>query len=455
MNQEILRQAQDKQCQNCQTSFSIDASDFAFYKKMKVPPPTWCPECRMIRRMVFRNERNLYRRKDDALGKEVFSGIPPEAPMKMYEKEYWWSDAWDPMDYGQDYDFSQPFLVQFREFMYGVPWPSRNVLNLINSDYANNAANLKNCYLCFNTDTAEDSAYIVDTVSQNNCFDITSTTKAERCYDGMAVRECYQTFYSYVCIQCRDIWLSRDCTNCSFCFGCANLRNKQYYIFNRPYTKEAYFEALEHLIQDGSYRALEAAKQKAYQIWHSNPHKYMLSWHSMNATGDWNAYCKNIRSCFNVVEVEDSAYCQDVVKGVRDSYDFTVWGDQAEQVYEAVSVGVGCRAVKFSSNCWLAVYDIEYCINCHSSSNLFGCVGLRNKSYCIFNTQYSKDDYFLLREKIILQMNEMPYTDAQGKVFRYGEFFPPEFSPFAYNETMAQDFFPLNKETAGAKGYLW
>ena len=52
-------------------------------------------------------------------------------------------------------------------------------------------------------------------------------------------------------------------------------------------------------------------------------------------------------------------------------------------------------------------------------------------------------------------MNDMPYIDTQGKIYRYGEFFPPEFSPFAYNETIAQDFFPLTKDEAVHRGYIW
>lgn len=99
--------------------------------------------------------------------------------------------------------------------------------------------------------------------------------------------------------------------------------------------------------------------------------------------------------------------------------------------------------------------DLEYCAFCNGSSNCFGCVGLQKKSYCILNKQYSKDDFFALREKIIRHMNEMPYTNAMGRIYRYGEFFPPEFSPFAYNETIAQDFFPLTKEQAEVKGFLW
>ena len=99
-----------KICQNCTQEFRIEPEDFVFYEKIRVPPPTWCPECRMIRRFMFRNERNLYRRKDDVSGKEIFSMYPPEVPVKIYEKDYWWSDAWDATEYGKDYDFSRPFF---------------------------------------------------------------------------------------------------------------------------------------------------------------------------------------------------------------------------------------------------------------------------------------------------------------------------------------------------------
>ena len=42
-------------CQNCKKDFTIKSEDFSFYEKIKVPAPTWCPECRMIRRINFRN----------------------------------------------------------------------------------------------------------------------------------------------------------------------------------------------------------------------------------------------------------------------------------------------------------------------------------------------------------------------------------------------------------------
>ncbi|MDD5750486.1 MAG: hypothetical protein PHU56_02450, partial [Candidatus Pacebacteria bacterium] len=42
-----------------------------------------------------------------------------------------------------------------------------------------------------------------------------------------------------------------------------------------------------------------------------------------------------------------------------------------------------------------------------------------------------------------------------GRTYTYGEFFPPELSPFAYNETIAQEYFPLTKQQAIEQGYSW
>ena len=41
------------------------------------------------------------------------------------------------------------------------------------------------------------------------------------------------------------------------------------------------------------------------------------------------------------------------------------------------------------------------------------------------------------------------------KTGEWGEFFPLEFSPFAYNETIAYDYFPLTKEEVEKRGWSW
>jgi hypothetical protein len=94
-------------------------------------------------------------------------------------------------------------------------------------------------------------------------------------------------------------------------------------------------------------------------------------------------------------------------------------------------------------------------MQCTATSYSFGCVGLQKKQYCILNKQYTKEEYEALVPKIIAQMNDMPHTDKKGRVYKFGEFFPPELSPFSYNETVAFDDFPMDKEEALAEGYRW
>ena len=64
-----------KTCRVSGMKFAIFQSDLDFYdkvspvfngKKYQIPTPTLCPEERTRRRMIFRNERKLYKRKCDA-----------------------------------------------------------------------------------------------------------------------------------------------------------------------------------------------------------------------------------------------------------------------------------------------------------------------------------------------------------------------------------------------------
>ena len=126
--------------------------------------------------------------------------------------------------------------------------------------------------------------------------------------------------------------------------------------------------------------------------------------------------------------------------------DFGPWSNKSERMYEGINIGLQCADVKFSNECWSQLINAEYCFNCHSSSNLFGCNGLRKTEYCILNKQYTKEEYEQLVSKIKAKMT----NDKE-----YGEYFPMSLSPHAYNETVAQQFFPLTKEQALAKGYRW
>jgi hypothetical protein len=52
-----------------------------------------------------------------------------------------------------------------------------------------------------------------------------------------------------------------------------------------------------------------------------------------------------------------------------------------------------------------------------------------------------------------MEMGKNPYFDKREIVYKYGEFFPAELSPFAYNETLAQEFYPKTKEEIISFGF--
>ncbi|MFA6006416.1 MAG: hypothetical protein WC764_01665 [Candidatus Paceibacterota bacterium] len=445
-----------KTCQNCKKSFNIEPEDFEFYEKIKVPPPTFCPDCRLKRRLIWRNERALFKRKCDATGKEIFSMFHPDAQVRVYDRDYWWSDSWDATDYGREYDFNRPFFEQFKELIRDVPWFSRSVNDTVNSDYCMNAGWLKNCYLLFSAAYNENCNYSVDLDNSRECADLFFCSYCELCYTSCGCSNCYKVFYSVDCRNCQETFYSKNCTNCSNIFGCVNLNNKQYCIFNQQYSAEEYKNKLLEL-NPFSYENLDDNAEKFKEFAYRFPVRSMHGRQNVNVSGDHLNNSKNVSNSYYCGSLEDSRFCQFLLTppGSRDCYDFTVFGTNSELVYENCQSGIDVSRLKFCAYMYPASHDAEYSITSPSSSYIFGCAGLKRKQYCILNKQYSKEEYEALVPKIIQQMNNMPYIDAQKREYRYGEFFPMELSPFAYNETLIYDLFPLSPNEVTSKGYIW
>jgi len=445
-----------KQCQNCKIKFTIEPEDFEFYKKMDVPEPTWCPECRLQRRLAFRNERKLYKRKCNFSGREIFSMYSSKARVKIYNNDIWYSDKWDPIDYGREYNFNKPFFEQLKSIIKEVPLQSRPALNFVNSDYCMNAGNLKNCYLVFEADSSENCAYGEGLDYVKDSYDNYNLTKCELCYCSFMLINCYKTFFSSHCDDCQELIFCHDCIGCSNCFGCTNLRHKKYHIFNKPYTKEEYFKKLKEF-NLGSFNNIEQLNKKVKDFWLKYPVKFIHGRKNVNVSGEYINNCKNVKNSYMIRYGENLRYCYAVryQPSTKDCYDYSLFGLNVRFVYEIAVSGSGINNIRFCYQCWDGCHDIEHCIECSSSSNLFACVGLRHKQYCILNKQYTKEEYNKLVPKIKQHMNDMPYIDKKGRIYKYGEFFPIELSPFAYNETIANEYFPLTKEQALKQGYTW
>src|SRR3989344_1003295 len=182
-----------RQCQNCKSNFVIEPDDFAFYEKIHVPPPTWCPECRFLRRLIWRNERTLYKRTCSACSNSIITVYNPKAEVVVYCADCWWKDNWDPIDYGQAYDFSKPFFEQFHALRKRVPVPAVHSLHttLVNSEYTNMVGNLKNCYLIFNSDYNENCSYGTEIEHSKECYDNILIDECELCYGNVNCQKCF------------------------------------------------------------------------------------------------------------------------------------------------------------------------------------------------------------------------------------------------------------------------
>ncbi|MFA6324802.1 MAG: hypothetical protein WCX46_01065 [Candidatus Paceibacterota bacterium] len=464
-----------KICQNCKKDFVIEQEDFNFYEKIKVPPPTFCPECRLQRRMIHRNERTLYKRTCNLCKKNIVSAYCGDVLFPVYCHDCWWGDKWSPLDYGKNYDFFEPFFEQFNKLSYQIPLCNVFNLNQVNSEYCNFTYQSKNCYLNFASDMNEDTGYLYHSIENKNSYDLLGSRKNENCYQILDSEICYNSKFLINCEGCIDSLFLYDCNNCSNCIGCAGLRNKKFFILNEKYTEEEYKKEIEKLELQKFSKNIYFLK-KFNDLLTKYPRKFINSRHVVNCSGD---YLKNAKNCLNCFDIEgpakDLAHSIYGVTKIENIYDAYGFGVNVENCCDVLGAGDGVQNAFFSAYTFGGSFNC-FCSNfSNSSSNCFGCVGLKNKSYCILNKQYTKEEYEELVPKIIKHMNDMPYKskvksykvskDKNGKeikeeeireiVYKYGEFFPPELSPFCYNETIAQEYFPLTKEEALEQGYRW
>ena len=459
-------------CAHCRQPFTLEKEDLAFLdkiapsfggKKETIPPPTHCPLCRLQRRLAFRNNTHIYIRASSSTGKQMFSMFPPDTPFPVIEKEEWWGGSWDARKYGQDIDFSRTFLDQFIELRNKVPHPSRAVVNGMNCDYCNNASEIKDCYLVFNTSYAEGCISCENVWGTRDCIDCTRAPDSELCYDCVECSRCYQLQNSECCENCSDGSFLLNCTSCKHCIGCVNLKHKEFCIFNEQKTKEEYESFVRSLKLD-SYSARQEFKKKVTAFWLQHPRPHTIMRRVENTTGNFVFNAKDVHRSFYIKDGESIRYSSHLNDGTKDVMDNSFMGIRSELLYECAICGYDSFNLLFCNYCWPNCSNCLYCWFCTGCDNCFGCVGLQKQKYCIFNKQYSKEEYETLVPKIIEHMRKdgpamnpshsmtTPNNQVSGS---WGEFFPMSVSTTSYNHSLASRYFPIPKEKALAAGLQW
>jgi hypothetical protein len=421
-------------CVVCSTDFVIDERDLTYYEKREVPAPTLCPKCRLKKRLSFRNERKLHNRKSDLSGDAIVSNIRPDAPFPVYHVDEWHQQGFDVPE--MDYDAEKSFFDQLYELWKVAPRMHKaSAGNEDNSEYSNHCGNCRNCYFIFNSEEDEDCMYLRFGDKCTDCVDSTNILNSELCLECINVKNCYNVKFSDDCDNCSDSAFLRNCRGMRNSMFCYDMERQEYCLFNEKLGKEKYEEKMKEYGLD-SYENLERCKK----LWEDFAAKWPKIRHiilnSENCSGESIYNSRNSDDCYNVSDLEDCRYVLNSV-GVKDSYDFYAYGMKTELNYECVTMAY-CYDVKFCSYLMHSSF-CEYCETCWKCENCFGCIGLKDKKFCILNKQYSEEEYFEMMAKI------------KGEMKEYGEFFPEKFSLFPYEDTLAQDYFPIEVPVAEMK----
>ncbi|MBI4598774.1 hypothetical protein HY734_01090 [Candidatus Uhrbacteria bacterium] len=399
----------ERTCKLTGETWTMDEEEISWYRKFNVPPSNVSPLTRWKTAISFYAGYQWWWNKHAKTGKPVLTYVHPATGLAVLPDIEWFQE--DFSDQGRECDSSQPFFAQFRELQKTVPV----LATLNNTEMQNSIAMVSNGDV--------NSYFVVACVSRDSFFSINGI--GERFMEASNAREIHDAFRvvdSENIRNARYALASKNCHNASFLFDCRdvsdsffawNQRHKQYLWFNEQLMKEEWERRIAEV--DLSSRAVLKEYERqffelvgAQAIWPD-----MFNVNAEESTGE---YLSNVYNCKN---------CFLVWNGARDLYWVIHGYDRAERcafvtgTYSASDLYY-CCTVANSSNCLFSFHiigcrNMEYSMQCFNCEDCFGCIGLRNKKFHIFNKSYSEEEYWKKVDEIKTAMLE------RGE---YGEFFP-------------------------------
>ncbi len=412
------------------------------YGQFDLPAPDVCPTCRLKHLFSFWIFGKFRKTTSALSNKSIITVLSDKVQFPIYDREEWIGDTWDVLSYGQEYDPARPFFEQFREVMNTVPHPHQIGTRNVNCPWTDDCFDCRECYLCRSMVGCEFLTYAYRCFDCKNSVDITYCYNTDFSYDCLYCFKCYKLQYAFNCRDCIESIFLYDCRNVQNCFMCWNLRNKQYCIRNKQYTKEEYFEKIKEF-DTRSFQGITALREQFKKILEQEAvHRENFNLQVTHSTGNFMTECKNCIDCRFIERGENCRHCWRATD-LKDCIDcvgnFNAEKSALVSLGEATYESIGTL---YSLNCRYSAYldycqDVEYC---------FGCSGLKKKKYCILNKQYSKEDYEALLPKIKNAMRE------RGE---WGKFFPMAYASAGYNLSLAQILFPDIKANVEHMGGWW
>lgn len=398
---------------------------------------------------AFWHHFGLHTRKCDKTGKTIISVFDETCPYPVWHREEWMKNSEPP---GAKYDPDRPFFEQLWDFWQKSPIPHNVGAGNENCEYTDDWWYCRNSYLSHSGVGNEDAHYCYRVLNLKDSEFCVFSFRSELSVDLINCTECYNLVYAINSRQCRDSAFLFDCRNVSDSLFCWNLRNKQYCIFNKQYTRQEY--EIERAKYDFSSRKnYEEAKKTFYEILTTKAYwKNVDMEQCENCDGDIMNKCKNCTQCFMISDGEDCAYA---FRGgwLKDNL-LTVSTYEGELVYYSCTAQDKCYDIRFCFNLIRCKF-MEYSAHCYNSEHCFGCCGLTNKKYYIFNKPYLEKEWHKKVKEIkedLMKDHTMDTASLRSAV-EYGQFFPGYFAASPYEESLAGFHWPLTREQQIAEGF--
>jgi hypothetical protein len=431
-------------CKESGEEFEVTPEEVELYRELHMPLPTAAPWIRLRRHRALLAGVDLFRRPqpDESF---LISMYDPESPVDVFpQKDEWDEKKFRPLEFGRSLDPNQPFFDQWVEFSHAIPRPAISQdTSGERSEWSIYTIDPKDCYYTFGGYGSQHLNYADQTGDSQFCTDAFMCMWCEWMYDSTQCSHCSRVSFSENCENSMDLQFCYSCVGCDHCFGCANLRQKKYCFLNTQLTQKEYEKRLKKIDLKDGHAVEEWRTRIAKEVWNKSLHPDGYNPRSENVVaGDNVMNSKNVRHAIFVNEADrvytnycggDNKNCTDISSSVQNE-----WISNA--VYTVYSSE--CRMTNAVGWC----QDVEYSELLSSSEHCFGCISLKHKKFCIFNKQYTEEEYWPLVDAIKTAML------ARGE---YGEFFPYRASTFAYNTSHANLMFPLTQEEATKLGSRW
>ena len=326
---------------------------------------------------------------------------------------------------GRAYDENKTFFQNFQDMYKTINlWATLAYGDNENTEFADDTYNAKNVYLSFAVVSDVSNilySFLAKDHTNNVLNSVSVAYQSENVYMSNGITGWYNIFFSRFVSDSSNIWFSTNLIGCQECMFCDDLQNQSYCINNKQLDKETYKMKKEEFLK----------QKKMFLTWYQNLPTKGINRASMNVEGSAITKSHNIENGSIVYQVDTGRNLIMAWWDVWDKHMYDVilwWSIQAEDIYGGALIGIHSNNIYCSINATVNSSNIYYSHSMNSCSYCLGCFGLQNKSFCILNKQYSKEERFELANKIFAQM------DGEWTL---GDFLPGRINPFYFNDTMA------------------